>query len=113
MDTQSLMEKFTTLIMLKKLHDLYKECVMWFKSNGYKYYWTHALSFYIKLKTAHFFYKRKNTQEGLFACTRWITYDISAKNRKEYTAQSDSFLAYFGDLPGHTSIIFPFDMHGP
>ena len=33
--------------------DLYREYVMWFKSNGYKYYWAHAvLSFYIKLKTA-------------------------------------------------------------
>ena len=54
---QRLME-ILSLIMLKTCvtSDLYKEYVMWFKSNEYKYYWAHAvLSFYIKLKTAKVF----------------------------------------------------------
>ena len=73
-----------------------------------------TLNFYINLKMALFLFIQGRIQRSICMHKMDYIFDITGRNVEKSDSQVILFFsAYFCDLPGHTSIIFPFDMHAP
>ena len=72
-----------------------------------------TLNFYINLKMALFLFIQGRRQRSICMHKMDYIFDITGRNVEKSDSQVILFSAYFCDLPGHTSIIFPFDMHAP